>query len=62
MNDCKHEEVEVEKIVEDNMGFDGYYQTESECYVCVACGEITEGNPAEDRADMLADIEMDRDR
>lgn len=58
---CIHDEREIESFTTDHMGFEGHYQTEEDGYVCadVDCGEVLEGSPAEDRADYLADAEMD---
>ena len=59
---CTHDEVETVEYTTDHMGFDGHYQTEEEGYACAECGEPLEGSPAEDRADYLASIEVDRAR
>lgn len=56
---CEHENgTEIEEVVEDHMGFSGHYQTEHEIYVCVDCGEQVDGDPAEDRAEAIADMQI----
>lgn len=55
---CGHDEVEVVEYVEDHMGFNGPYQTESEGYACAECGESLEGSPVEDRADATAEMQL----
>lgn len=49
----EHDDYEVEETVEDHLGFQGHYQTESSVYVCGGedgCGVVIEGaDPAEDR-------------
>lgn len=59
MKYCLHEERVVDTYVEDNIGFDGYYQTEHEGYYCKSCGEPLEGNPALDRAEAIAEAEAE---
>lgn len=56
---CTHDEREVEMAVEDHLGFEGHYQTESEIYVCAECGESLEGSPEFDRAEYEAEAEAE---
>lgn len=56
---CEHENgSEVESVTEDHLGINGHYQTEHEIYVCVDCGTETDGCPAEDRAEAIADMQI----
>lgn len=55
---CTHDEVEVESLTTDHMGFQGHYQTEQDAYVCAECGEVLEGSPEEDAVD--EDYEYER--
>lgn len=49
---CTHDEIEIVGCVNDHMGFDGHYQTESLGYECADpdCEEALEGSPEEDSA------------
>ena len=49
---CTHDEFEVVDYVEDHLGFQGHYQTESKGYQCADpdCEEPIEGSPEEDGA------------
>jgi hypothetical protein len=64
----EHADYEVEEVVQDHMGFQGHYQTESEVYVCggeLGCGvTIEDADPQLDRLEAQADYEVDeyRDR
>jgi hypothetical protein len=55
---CTHDEVEVVGYVQDFMGIDGHYQTESEGYACVECGEPVDGSPELDHAESVAEMEL----
>lgn len=55
---CSHDEVEIVDYVEDHLGFQGHYQTESQGYACAECEEPLEGSPDEDRADALAEMQL----
>lgn len=61
---CTHDEMYVEDFVEDHIGFQGHYQTESLGYVCADpdCREVLEGSPEEDRADAQADYDYESSR
>lgn len=48
---CTHDEPVVVEYVQDHMGIDGHYQTESLGYECAECGEPLEGSPLEDMFD-----------
>lgn len=56
---CEHPNgSEIEVATSDHLGFGGHYQTEHEIYVCVDCGTQTDGDPAEDRAEAIADMQI----
>ena len=48
---CTHDEFEIETFIQDHLGADGHYQTETVIYVCSDCGEIVEGPPEDDMSD-----------
>lgn len=60
---CTHDEFEVEEFIQNHMGFNGHYQTESLGYVCSDpdCGEVLEGSPEEDMVDEDWEYERLRD-
>lgn len=55
---CAHDDIEIVDYVEDHLGIDGHYQTESQGYACADCGEPIEGDPEEDRQDMIAEMQL----
>lgn len=55
---CTHDEFEVIESVQDHMGFNGHYQTESLGYICSECEEPLDGSPEEDSID--EDFEYER--
>ena len=56
---CLHDEdMEIVDYVEDHLGINGHYQTESKGYVCADCGEPLEGDPEADRADYEAECQL----
>lgn len=56
---CLHDEnIEIVDYVEDHLGINGHYQTESKGYACADCGEPLEGSPEEDRADYEAECQL----
>ena len=59
---CTHDEREIVEYVEDHMGFQGHYQTESTGYACAECEEPLEGSPAEDRYEAMIDAQIDEMR
>lgn len=60
---CTHDEFEVVDYVEDHLGFDGHYQTESKGYQCADpdCEEPIEGSPEEDAYDPDSEYETLRE-
>lgn len=59
---CTHDEIEVVDTSYMIMAYDGPEEVEGQGYACAECGESLEGSPAEDRADYLAELEVDRMR
>lgn len=55
---CTHDQEEIVEYVEDHMGIDGPYQTESLGYACAECGEPLGGSPEEDRQDAEAEAQL----
>lgn len=55
---CEHESTHIAIGTEDHLGFNGHYQTDHEYYECDACECTVDGNPAEDRADAIADMQI----
>ena len=56
---CEHESTHVEEAVQDHLGFQGHYQTESSIYVCDNCECQVDGDPEADAAEDRADAEAD---
>lgn len=60
--ECTHQNVTTETSVIDYMDFSGPQQREVEVYACEDCGEALDGDPAEDRADAMADMQFEMGR
>lgn len=60
---CTHDELDVVECVQDHMGFNGHYQTESKGYICADpdCEEPVEGSPEEDAHDPDFEYEVSRE-
>lgn len=51
----EHDDIEVVTVEVDTMSNGGHDTYETQIYECQTCGIQTDGDPAEDRADYLAD-------
>lgn len=55
---CAHENVEIDSTEHISSNPDSNYYWTEEFYVCADCEEELEGDPAQDRAEYLADMEL----
>lgn len=56
---CDHSDTRIESLTTNHMGADGHYQSETDAYICNWCESITDGNPAQDIAEAIADMQGD---